>query len=364
MKIKEVIDIIEDWAPRSYAEDFDNTGLLTGNAGDDLQGILVTLDCLETVVDEAIDKGCNLIVAFHPIVFGGLKSITGKNYVERTVIKAIKNDIAIYAIHTALDNSYEGVNAAFSEAIGLGNRKILLPKSGVIRKLTTYVPTANAAELRSALFAAGAGSIGNYDNCSFNFDGNGTYRGNENSNPVIGERGQLHTEAETCVTVTFEKHLESKVLKAMQVAHPYEEVAYEVMSLENTHQHIGMGMVGELSEAMDETSFLAHIKNTFNCGGIRHSALRGKKIKKVAVLGGSGAFAIKAAIGAGADAYVSADFKYHEFYSAENRILVMDIGHYESEQFTKKLLVDFLSEKIPNFVANLSKVNTNPIYYY
>ena len=363
MIIREITNYIEKLAPLNYSEDFDNVGLLVGSYNTKVSGILVTLDTLEETVDEAIAKKCNLIVSFHPIIFGGLKKLNGNSYVERVVLKAIQNNIAIYATHTALDNSKNGVSAKMCEVLGLQNNKILIPKKGIIKKLTTYVPNKSANDLRTALFTAGAGNIGNYDNCSFSVSGEGTFKGNENSNPVLGEKGKLHTEPETKISVTFESKNEKAILNALQKNHPYEEVAYEIITTENVHQDIGMGMIGEFETEMDEQEFLLYLKKTMKTDCVRHSALINKKIKKVAVLGGSGSFAINNAKNAGADAYVSADFKYHEFFKAENKILLADIGHYESEQFTKNLLVDYLTKKFSNFAIILSEKSTNPIHY-
>jgi len=363
MKIKDITDYLEELAPLHYAEDFDNVGLLVGDYTTKVTGILVTLDTLEHIIDEAIEKKCNLIVSFHPIIFSGLKKINGSTYVERVILKAIKNDIAIYAMHTALDNSIKGVSAKMAEILALKNTSILLPKKGLIKKLTTYAPTNDAKKVRKALFNAGAGAIGNYNECSFNIEGKGTYRGNENSNPTLGEKGELHTEKETFISVIFDMHLESKILRALFKTHPYEEVAYDIVTTENTHQHIGMGMVGDLPKKMSEKEFLDFLKNKFNLKHIRHSSLLGKPIQKIAVLGGSGSFAIEAAIHADADIYISADFKYHEFYKAENQIIIADIGHFESEQFTKNLLVDYLTKKFRNFAIILAETNTNPVNY-
>ena len=363
MIIKDITNYLEELAPLKYAEDFDNVGLLVGNYTTSVSGVLVTLDTLEETVDEAIAKNCNLIISFHPIIFGGLKKLNGNSYVERVVLKAIKNDIAIYATHTALDNSKNGVSAKMCEVLGLENNKILIPKKGIIKKLTTYVPRTNADELRNALFSSGAGNIGNYHNCSFNSDGIGTFRGNEYSNPTLGEKGKNHSENETQISVIFESKNESAILKALQENHPYDEVAYEIVTTENVHQNIGMGMIGELPSEMNETAFLLFLKDRMKTDCVRHSNFIHKKIKKVAVLGGSGSFAISNAKRAGADAYVSADFKYHEFFKAENSILLADIGHYESEQFTKNLLVDYLTKKFSNFAVILSEKSTNPIYY-
>lgn len=363
MQIKDITNYIEELAPLSYAEDFDNVGLLIGNYATEVTGVLVTLDTLEQTIDEAIKKKCNLIVSFHPIIFGGLKKINGNNYVERVVLKAIQHNIAIYATHTALDNSNNGVSAKMCEVLGLENPHVLLPKRGVIKKLTTYVPFAEANNLRQKLFETGAGNIGNYENCSFNIEGKGSFKGNENSNPTVGKRGELMFEEETCIFVIFEARLEGNILKTLFKNHPYEEIAYEIVTLDNPNQNIGMGMIGELPLKMNEKDFLKLVKSTFKTDCVRHSELLGKPIKKVAVLGGSGSFAIKNAIMANADAYISADFKYHEFYKAEKRILLTDVGHYESEQFTKKLLVDYLTKKFSTFAIILSEKSTNPIHY-
>ena len=362
-KIKEILSVLEEMAPLAYAEDFDNVGLLVGDQETEATGILVCHDALENVIDEAISKKCNLVVCFHPILFSGLKKITGKDYVERAVIKAIKNDIAIYAVHTALDNHPEGVNKIFCDALGLKNSKILIPKQNFIRKLVTYTIPENVEKVRNALFDAGAGQIGNYEDCSFNSKGIGTYMGNEHSNPQLGERFEFVQSDEIKIEVTFEKYLEPKILKALFKSHAYEEVAYEVYELQNKHQNIGLGMIAEFEDPMDEKTFLNLVKEKMLSDGIRHSTFTGKSIKKVAVLGGSGSYAIKNAISAGADAFLTADLKYHQFYEAENRLLLADIGHFESERYTKNYIVDFLRKKILNFAIILSEENTNPVKY-
>ena len=363
MNLKTIINNLESFAPLANAEDFDNVGLLVGNPDSEVSGILVTLDTLEKTVDEAIAKNCNLIVSFHPIIFSGLKKITGKNYVERVVLKAIRHDIAIYAIHTALDNLPQGVSKGMCDALGLENRKTLIPKKGAIKKLTTYIPQDAFAMVRNALFKAGAGNIGNYEECSFSLEGEGTFKGNEASNPVVGSKGELHTEPEKQLHITFEARLESKVLSALFSTHPYEEVAYEITTLDNANQNIGMGMLGDLPEALEAMAFLNRVKQVFKAEGIRHSALPEKPVKRVAVLGGSGSFAIEAAKAAGADAYITADLKYHQFYQAEDQLLLVDIGHYESEQYTKNIMADFLTKKFTNFAVILSEEDTNPIKY-
>jgi len=363
MKIREITNYIEELAPLAYAEDFDNVGLLVGNYTTEVTGVLVTLDTLEETVEQAIQENCNLIVSFHPIVFSGLKKFNGSNYVERVVMKAIKHDIAIYATHTALDNCFKGVSAKMCEVLNLQNKQVLIPKKGTIKKLTTHIPIDATEQVREALFNVKAGSIGNYTHCSFNIEGVGTFKGNNNANPVYGKKGELQKEKETQISITFAKHLESTIINTLFKAHPYEEVAYEITTLENTNQHIGIGMIGELETALETSDFLKYVKKQMNTDCIRHSAPLTKKIKKVAVLGGSGSFGIDAALAKGADAYITADFKYHEFYKAEGKILITDIGHYESEQFTKNLLVDYLKEKNCNFAIILSNKSTNPIYY-
>jgi dinuclear metal center YbgI/SA1388 family protein len=363
MIVNDVINYLEELAPLSHAEDFDNVGLLVGDKNNEVTGILITLDTLEAVVDEAIEKKCNLIVSFHPIIFKGLKKINGTNYVERVVIKAIQNNINIFAMHTALDNAIQGVNSIICDTLGLKNKHILIPQQGTIKKLTTYVPKKNAEKLRTALFNSGAGNIGNYSNCSFNTEGLGTYQGNEQSNPTIGEPGKLHSEQETQISVTFHKHLEPKILNALFKNHPYEEVAFEVTTLDNFNQNIGMGMVGELEKETDAIEFLQFVKDKMKASCIKHSKIIKKTIKKVAVLGGSGSFAIQSAKSANADVFITSDLKYHDFFTAENQIIIADIGHYESEQYTKNFLADYLSKKFTNFAVVLSTTNTNPVKY-
>lgn len=364
MIVREVAQILESLAPLATAEDFDNVGLLVGDAETEVTGILVTLDTLESVVDEAVEKKCNLIISFHPILFKGLKKIGTGTYVERVVTKAIQNKIAIYAVHTALDNSSEGVNKGICEQLGIKNPSILIPQPGGIKKLSTYVPHSEVDGVLEGLFEAGAGEIGKYSHCSFLLEGKGSFISDTSASPAVGAPGRLHKEPETQIQVVFPTHRGSQVIGALIKQHPYEEIPYEIFSMENTNRHVGMGMFGDLEEAMEESDFLALVKNRFNAGCIRHSELTGKPIQKVAVLGGSGSFAIGAARAQKADAFITADLKYHNFFEAEGDLLLMDIGHFESEQFTKPLLFEYLRKKIPNFAILLSESNTNPIYYY
>lgn len=363
IKIKDVIDHLEAWAPRAYQEAYDNAGLITGNASSIVTGILVTLDCLEAVVEEAILQKCNLIVAHHPIVFKGLKKFTGSNYVERTIIKAIKNDIAIYAIHTNLDNVLTGVNQKIAEKIGLKNFRILAPKNDALTKLTTFIPQKNREAVLEALYGAGAGQIGKYKNCSFQTDGKGTFLPTEAANPQIGERGKQEVVEETRIEVIFPTYLSATVLEALRKSHPYEEVAYFLNSLTNENQEVGSGMTGDLEEPLEPIEFLRRLKISMDLNVIRHTPLLNKPIKKVALCGGSGSFLLPVAIKSGSDVFISADFKYHEFFDADNAIIIADIGHYESEVYTKDLIRDVLIKKFPTFAINFSKTVTNPISY-
>ncbi len=364
MKINEIINFLESLAHPSLQESYDNAGLITGSMDWDCSGIICSLDATEEVIEEAIAKKCNLIVAHHPIIFGGLKKINGKNYVEKAVITAIKNDIAIYAIHTNLDNVVDGVNGRIASMLGLQNISVLSSKSDTLKKLVTFAPVDKAEQVRNAIFAAGGGHIGNYSECSFNTEGVGTFKAGSGTNPYVGEKGKQHQENEIRIEVIFPAFIEKSILNAMKAAHSYEEVAYDIVPLSNIHSGIGSGMVGELENAVDETEFLSRIKDVFHLSVIRHTVLLNKRIKKVAVCGGAGSFLISKALAAGADTYVTADLKYHEFFDANGRMLIADIGHYESEQFTIDLLKEILEQKFPTFAVLKTGVRTNPVYYF
>lgn len=363
-KISDIIDKLEQWAPRSYQETYDNSGLLTGNQDDDVKSIIVALDCTESVVEEAIVKGANLIVAHHPIIFGGLKKLTGRNYVERTVIKAIKNDIAIYAIHTNLDNVHTGVNAMIAEKLGLRALEILTPKQGTLSKLAFFVPQADTEVVLQAVHEAGAGNIGNYSHCSFKVNGTGSFRPNERANPSIGSENKQEELVEDRVEVIYPNYLQTRILSALKSAHPYEEVGYYLNGLDNEHQEIGSGMIGSLPRALSVDEFLRHLKSAMSLNTIKYTALEKNKVERVAICGGYGSFLLKPAMAKGADAFVTADFKYHEFFDGEGKTLIADIGHYESEVFTKDLIAKFLRENFTNIATYLTEVNTNPVKYF
>lgn len=365
MTIAETLALLHDYAPLTYQESYDNSGLQVGNSNDTVRAALLTLDVTEAVIDEAIAQNCNLIIAHHPLIFSGLKNLTGQNYVQRVVQKAIKNDINIIAVHTNLDNMRNGVNATIAAHLGLENTRILSPTVSNLFKLITYVPIAQANDVCEALFAAGAGNIGAYSECSFSTMGNGTFRGNESTKPFIGKAGgEREKVAEQKIEMIVPQHLQQKVQQALIAAHPYEEVAFDWVSLANTNTEIGAGIVGTLPMPISEIEFLALLKNKMNAAVVRHTTLLEKPIKTVAVCGGSGSFLLKSAIAVKADIFVSADFKYHQFFDAENKIVIADIGHYETEQFTVEIFDEILRKKNVTFAVLLSKVNTNPVKYF
>ena len=365
MQIATILSYLESIAPPVYQEGYDNAGLLTGSGSWECSGVLTTLDTTEEVVLEAISRGCNLIVAHHPIIFSGLKKINGKNYIEKAVIAAIKHDIALYAIHTNLDNVMaEGVNGRMAAQLGLINGRPLVPKEGILQKLFCFVPTTHLDGVRNAILAAGAGHIGGYTECSFSAEGTGTFKGGATSQPFVGRPGIRHEEKEARVEAILPAYLSRRIVEAMVAAHPYEEVAYDLVNLANTHPGVGSGLIGELPEPMDETRFLEKIRRAFQVPVIRHTPLTGRLVKKCALCGGSGSFLISKALAAGANFYITADVKYHEFFDANGGLVLADIGHFESEQFTIDLLFEVLREKFLNFAVLKSDTKTNPVNYY
>ena len=362
MKISEILNKLEQWAPSVLQESYDNSGLISGNRDWEFQKAIICLDCLEEVLDEAIQEGANLIISHHPIVFSGLKKLTGSTYIERVIIKAIKHDIAIYAIHTNLDHVISGVSAEMANRIGLKNLKILREKKDSLYKLSTFVPVKQQEELRNALFLAGAGHIGNYDSCSFNSIGMGTFRAGEHANPFVGKIGEVHTEEEIRMEVIVPEWKKSAVTKALFENHPYEEVAYYWQMIENSNPEAGAGIIGTLPQPMEFKQLLNHLKSVFG-GMIRYTTAPKSQINTIALCGGSGSFLIPDAINSGADLYLTADIKYHQFFDADGKLAIVDIGHYESEQFTQDLILRFLNQNFTNFAARLTTVKTNPINY-
>jgi dinuclear metal center YbgI/SA1388 family protein len=364
MIIRDIVSELERFAPLSLQEDYDNSGMLTGSADWETNAALLTLDCTEEVVDEAIRHGINLIIAHHPIIFSGLKKITGSNYIERTILKAIKNDICIYACHTNIDNVLTGVNNKIASKFGLINCRILDPKNNTLKKLVTFVPQSHKEQVLNALFEAGAGAIGNYDSCSFSLEGTGTFKGNEESKPFLGTPGKLSKEQEHRIETVFENWKERSVLDALIKAHPYEEVAFDIYKLENRLPAVGSGIIGELKKPVSAGEFLTMAKDIFQVPMLKHTKLSKEAVQKVAICGGSGRFLLKNAIRARADAFITADFKYHEFFDAVGEILLVDPGHYETEQFTPELFSEIIRKKFSTFAVRLSEIKTNPVNYF
>ncbi|MGN6648310.1 MAG: Nif3-like dinuclear metal center hexameric protein [Cytophaga sp.] len=363
-RIADLISHLEQIAPLAYQEDYDNCGLLTGNRQHECSGVVVCLDVVEAVVDEAIVKGFNLIVAHHPVIFKGLKKLTGSNYVERLLIKAIQHNIAIYAVHTNLDNIQDGVSGMLAQKLNLIHTQVLLPKKGLLAKLVTFVPVDATQQVLDGIFASGAGSIGNYSECSYSVSGIGSFKPNTRANPAIGAANQLEKVAENRIEIIYPKYLESRVVAALLAAHPYEVPAYDLIPLENKNMEVGSGFVGELEKSMPKEEFMTYLSKTLSLDCIRYTTAFQGEIKKVALCGGSGSFLLRNAIASKADVLITADFKYHDFFDAEDRILICDIGHYESEIHTKELLVNVLTKKFTNIAVILSSIHTNPIGYY
>ena len=363
MKITQIIGAIEEFAPISLQDSFDNSGLQVGDVSQKVKGILLCLDITEEVIEEAIELDCNLIISHHPLLFHPIKSLTGKTYIERCVIKACKHDLVLYAAHTNLDNTLGGVNFYLAEKIGLQNIRILKPQSNNLLKLVTFVPTDYVEAVRTALFNAGAGNIGNYDSCSFNLIGQGTFRADENTNPFVGQIGELHKEEEIRIEVILPVYKKTSITRALLTTHPYEEPAYDFYLLINEWNQVGSGIVGELPAEEGEESFLQRIKSIFQLKTLKHSPYTGKMIREVAICGGSGAFLIKDAIAYGADVFITGEAKYNDYYDVEDKILLTVLGHYETEHHTKEIFFDIISKKMPNFAIHFSNVNTNPVNY-
>ncbi len=363
-QLREIIHALEVAAPLSHQESYDNSGLQVGDPNMEVSGILVSLDVTEDVLQEAGQLGFNLVVSHHPVIFKGLRSITGKNATERIIRTAIRKEIAIYSGHTNFDAVSGGVNTYMAKRLDLQDQQILQTGSGQLKKLVVFVPLDHQEKVRQAMFDSGAGHIGAYDSCSFKLEGTGTFRGSEDSTPFTGEPGKFHQEAEARLETIVRASQVGKVVRALSKEHPYEEVAYDIYPLENADPEVGMGVIGNLAEAMEEKAFLSLVRDRFSTGVIRHSALRAKPVKKVALCGGSGSFLMGKAKALGADVFLTGDVKYHQFFDAEGRILLMDIGHFESEQFTRELFYDLLMKNFPKFAIRLSETETNPIKYF
>lgn len=363
MKIADIIHCLEQFAAPDYQEEYDNSGLIVGDRNMKVKGVLICLDSTEAVIDEAISQDCNLVVAHHPIIFKGLKRLTGENYVEKAIIKAIKNEISILAMHTNLDNLRGGVNSKLADKLGIVDRKILSPRKFTLSKLISFVPVENVIDVLNAVHKAGAGIIGDYSHCSFRVKGTGRFRPGDASNPHIGKKNRTEEVEEERIEIILPRSNEKQVLSALKKAHPYEEAAYFIQPVDNEDPEIGSGLIGSLGRGMDTEEFLKHIKQNLGLQHLRYTPGSKSTLNKIALCGGSGSFLIKTALNAGADAFITADIKYHEYFNGESEMLLADIGHYESEVFTKELIYELLNKNFSNIALHLSEVNTNPIRY-
>jgi dinuclear metal center YbgI/SA1388 family protein len=363
MKLKEISSFLDSAIPLSFQESYDNCGLQVGSANSEIKSALITLDVTDDVVDEAISAGCGLIISHHPLIFGTVKKLTEASDTERIVVKCIRNEVSVYSAHTNLDFMSGGVSMKMAEKLGLVNTVVLSPLKKRLLKLVVYVPENYLEKVMDTVFEAGAGAIGNYDRCSFSHPGTGTFRAGEKAKPFVGKKGKIHFEREARFETILYEEMKNKVVDAMLAVHPYEEPAYDIYKLENETGYAGSGAVGELKEPMSKTKFLEFVSRIFSAKGIRYSDFQGKIISKVALCGGAGSFLLKDAMASGADSFITADIKYHGFFEAERRILLADIGHYESEKFAVEILYDLIIKKFPTFALRFSEINTNPINY-
>lgn len=364
MKLKDLTSYLESAVPLPFQESYDNSGLQVGSPEKEISSAMISLDVTEEVIDEAIADKCDLVVSHHPLIFNGIKSLTGKSFTERIIYKAVKSDIAVYSAHTNLDIFNNGVSRKMAEKIGLEEITVLSPSQNKLLKLVTYIPESHMETVRNAIFEAGAGVIGNYDQCGFISSGTGSFRANASAKPFIGEKGKIHFEDEIRFETILFTHIREKVVKALLETHPYEEVAYDLYALENSNVEIGLGCVGKLAEPVSEDDFLQLVNSALGARGIRYSRLTGKKIRKVALCGGSGISLLNMAINSGADAYLTADIRYHDFFKTESKLLLVDAGHFETEKFSREILKDLIIKKFPKFAVRFSETNTNPINYF
>lgn len=355
---------LEELIPPAFQEHYDNSGLQVGDPDASVNSVLLTVDVSAEVIAEAGEHGCNLIISHHPLIFTPLKRIAGGSETERCVASAVRGGIAIYSAHTSFDNVSWGVSHILAEMIGLTKIRVLAPLKGKLSKLITFVPVSHAGRVREALFAAGAGHIGNYDRCSFSVTGDGTFRAGEGADPYAGQVGEDHSEPEIRIEAVMPSHLAPACVRALLAAHPYEEAAYDIIALENEYHGAGAGAIGTLPGPLTVTMLLEKLKALTGIPVIRYSGDAARTVTTIAVCGGSGSDLISAAARAGADAFVTGDIKYHAFTQAPDDMIVADIGHYESEKFSLELLHDLINKKFPKFALRFSGIKTNPINYY
>lgn len=367
MTVHDIHKLIAAWAPNDIAWERDNIGLQVGEMEAGVKGVLVCLDVTDRVIAEAKKRNTNLIISHHPLLFRPPKSITPKDQIGSCVIGLIENGINLYSAHTNLDFTRGGTSFATAEALGLRHVDFLHKSYHVQKKIVTFVPEQSVDKVRDAMAGAGAGAIGNYDHCSFGTIGAGSFRGNDSAKPAAGEKRKLEHVSEARLEMIANQWDVVNVVEAMRSAHPYEEVAYDVYPLENTSSEYGIGIIGTLERPMRLEPFLNLVKKRLHAKAIRRSMNPNNTIRRVAACGGSGAELADVAIAQGADAFITADVKYHDFHHATGKILLVDAGHYETEHLVvnavvRKLKSDF--EKMGNGVPIVAtQISTNPIYY-
>jgi dinuclear metal center YbgI/SA1388 family protein len=362
--IRDIINVLETAAPLHLQESYDNAGLSCGNPYLECSGALVALDLTMEVIHEAILHNKNLIITHHPPIFKGIKQLVYGDAVSDLLIACIKNDICVYASHTNLDNVLQGVNGEIAARLNLQKTRVLQPLSGTHRQLVAFVPEKNEESIKSALFEAGAGTVGLYDECSFSTAGTGTFRPLKGSNPFTGKLNTRSNEQEVRLEFIYPVHLENRILEALHMAHPYETVAYSVYPLANKFGELGAGIIGELDEPVTVQHFFEQVKNKFHTGIIRHSEIFKPTISRIAICGGSGKSLIINALKNNADLFLTSDLGYHDFFLAGKQMILADMGHFESEQFTSDLILRLINEKIPTFAVQKAASKTNPVNYF
>lgn len=365
-KIKEVLQAMDAICSESIQESWDNSGLQWGDDSETVKGVIVSLDVTMDVINEAIDCGCNLIIAHHPLIFGPLKQVRKNGTeVERLAYHCIQNSIAVYAAHTNWDKVAQGVSWVMAKRIGLLNEEILQPEKDGLCNLKVMGTPRDIAEIRKAWFNAGIGNVGEYSNCSFTTDGWGTFEPSESANPSVGEKNKTEFLRENAIEILCTKKDVSKALAIATETSSYETIAHSIIPLKNTNDTLGFGCIGELKEALSLSDFLALCKEKYACKVVRYNpSEKIKNIKTVAVCGGSAIDFLPTAIARKADAYITADVKYHQFMLADDALTLVDVGHYESEIWAMEYLTHLISEKFHNFAIRLTTINTNSVRYF
>jgi dinuclear metal center YbgI/SA1388 family protein len=331
MDVRSIIGILERWAPRDVAMQDDNPGLQCGSVADPVRGILVSLDADLPVIQEAVRKRRTMIVTHHPFLFRPLRSIDTGSERGKIIELLLRHRISLYAAHTNLDFSAGGTSHALAEALGVTHPVFLRRSHRLQKKIVTFVPPEHVDRIAQAMAAAGAGILGDYDECSFRVEGIGTFRGNEKSSPTVGKRGRRERVRETRLEMVVAGRQLEQVIGALQKEHPYEEVAYDVFPCENVSTTHGAGVVGSLRRPVALGTFLLRAKRTLGVKALRYTGNPARRVRTIAVCGGSGAELLDDALAAHADVFLTADVKYHDYQRARGKIALVDAGHFETE---------------------------------